>query len=107
MYIYAHGHTDASVCVLVKPLGLEGRTVRVAWLVHGTEGDRYELQPLVRAPSSCLRAYLRPPSFLSLLLIIFLLLLRPSYYSALSFRRVSSRFLGDFRHDFASRRIFY
>lgn len=34
--------------VLVNPLGLGG-AVRVAWLVHGTEGDRYELQPLVRA----------------------------------------------------------
>jgi len=35
--------------VLVNPLGLGGGAARVAWLVHGTEGDRYELQPLVRA----------------------------------------------------------
>lgn len=70
---YAYMHTGAHMCtyVLVKLLGLEGRAVRVAWLVHGTEGDRYELQPLVRAPSSCPHAYLRPLFFFSLLLITF------------------------------------
>lgn len=106
---YAYMHTAAHMCVyvLVKLLGLEGRAVRVAWLVHGTEGDRYELQPLVRAPSSCPRAHLRPLTFFSLLLITFLLLFRPTCYFAFSLRRALSRFLGGFCHDFASRRIFY
>jgi len=54
MYAYGRAH----VYVLVKLLGLEGRAVRVAWLVHGTEGDRYEVQPLVRAPSSCILAHI-------------------------------------------------
>lgn len=99
--IHAHSRTYVCVYVLVKLLGLEGRAVRVAWLVHGTEGDRYELQPLVRAPSSCPRAYLRPLTFFSLLLITFLLLFRPSCYFALSLRRafkpLSWRFLSRFR----------
>lgn len=37
--IHAHRRTPVCVCViyvyvLVKPFGLEGRAVRVAWLVH-------------------------------------------------------------------------
>jgi len=117
---YAYMHTSPEcvcmcwyvcVCVLVKLLGLEGRAIRVDWLVHGTEGDRYELQPLVRAPSSCPRAYLSPSSFLlfciSPLLIIFLLLFRPYCHFAFSLRRALSSFLRDFRHDFVSIDCYY
>ena len=48
--VHAYGHKETrNWCVLVKPLRIEKAR---ECLVHDTEGDRYGLQPLVRAPSS-------------------------------------------------------
>jgi len=85
--MHAYGRTH--VYVLVKLLGLEGRAVRVAWLVHGTEGDRYEVQPLVRAPSSCIFAHisaLLSSSRFFLSPFFYFSLYRPYCYFAFSLR---------------------
>lgn len=91
--IHAHGRTRVcGMCIWLNPFGLEGRAVRVAWLVHGIEGDRYELQPLVRAPSSWPRAYLLPSSrfFLSSFFYLFALTaISPSAFVRFAFLTIS------------------
>lgn len=94
--IHAHGRTRVYVCgmcIWLNPLGLEGRAVRVAWLVHGTEGDRYELQPLVRALAAPAHISALLPSsrfFLSSFFYLFALTaISPSAFVGLAFLTIS------------------
>lgn len=109
---YAYIHTGPRVCMCwLNSSGQKG--VQYEWI-----GWCMAQRAIVTSCSHLLelrRSFQLPPrilisvviSSLAPLLITFLLLFRPQFYFAFSLRRTLSRFLGDFRDDFISRRIFY
>jgi len=100
---YVRACVRACVRAVVNPLGLGGRSAEC------TEGDRYELRPLVRAPSDRPRADLQPLGHPLRLLASSVTFASPSSTPnpPADRRATPTRSLGDFRHDLAPCRIFY